>query len=237
MVDFTKQVVIVTGATGNVGQATAQAFYQNGARLVLVSRNETRLATLFADMVAAGVCLCVPADLTDADAVATMVEKVKEVYGRIDVLCNIAGGFTMGPPVHETPPETWDFMLDLNARSVFLTSRAVVPVMLAQQRGKIVNIASRAALAGRPRMAPYSIAKSAVIRLTESMAAELKDQGINVNCILPDTIDTPQNRAAMPNADFSKWVTPKSLAEVILFLASSEASPIHGAMLPVYGRA
>jgi NAD(P)-dependent dehydrogenase (short-subunit alcohol dehydrogenase family) len=121
--------------------------------------------------------------------------------------------------------------------SVFLTSRAIVPVMLEQGRGKIVNISSRAGLAGRPYMAPYSVAKSAVIRLTESLAAELKDQGINVNCLLPDTIDTPQNRQATPNADFSKWVTPQAIANVILFLASSEANPIHGALLPVYGRA
>lgn len=237
MIDFTKQVVIITGATGNVGQAAARAFRERGARLVLAGRSWEKLEATFPDLAATGDCLFAVVDVTDVESVEAMAGTVVDAYGRIDVLCNVAGGFQMGPPVHETPLKTWDFMLNLNAKSVFLTSRAVVPVMLEQGRGKIVNIASRAGLAGRPYMAAYSVAKSAVIRLTESMAAELKNLGINVNCILPDTIDTPQNRQAMPQADFSKWVTPQAIANVFLFLASSEANPIHGALLPVYGRA
>ncbi|HID50465.1 MAG TPA: SDR family oxidoreductase [Anaerolineae bacterium] len=236
MIDFTKQVVIITGATGNVGQAAAHAFRERGARLVLAGRSWQKLEATFPDLAAAGECLFVVADVTDAESVEALAGAAVGEYDRIDVLCNIAGGFQMGPPLHETSLKTWDFMLNLNAKSVFLTSRAVVPIMLEQGRGKIVNISSRAGLVGRPYMAPYSAAKSAVIRLTESLAAELKDQGINVNCLLPDTIDTPQNRQAMPNADFSKWVTPQAIADVILFLASSEANPIHGALLPVYGR-
>jgi NAD(P)-dependent dehydrogenase (short-subunit alcohol dehydrogenase family) len=127
-------------------------------------------------------------------------------------------------------------MLNLNARSVFFTSRAVVPHMLAQQSGKIVNIASRAALEGKAKMGAYSVAKTAVVRLTESMAAELRGEGINVNCIIPDTIDTPENRQAMPKADFSKWVSPADLANVIVYLASAASSNLHGALVPVYGR-
>jgi NAD(P)-dependent dehydrogenase (short-subunit alcohol dehydrogenase family) len=108
--------------------------------------------------------------------------------------------------------------------------------MLAQQSGKIVNIASRAALEGKAKMGAYSVAKTAVVRLTESMAAELRGQGINVNCIIPDTIDTPENRQAMPKADFSKWVSPADLANVIVYLASAASSNLHGALVPVYGR-
>jgi NAD(P)-dependent dehydrogenase (short-subunit alcohol dehydrogenase family) len=111
----------------------------------------------------------------------------------------------------------------------------VIPHMLDQHSGKIVNISSRAGLEGKKNSAAYAAAKSAVIRLTESMSAELKASGINVNCILPGTIDTPQNRAEMPKADFDRWVTPEALASVILFLASGEARAVHGAALPVYG--
>jgi NAD(P)-dependent dehydrogenase (short-subunit alcohol dehydrogenase family) len=164
------------------------------------------------------------------------VGKVMQHYGRIDVLANIAGGFTMGPPVHETDEKTWDFMLNLNAKTAFLTCRAVVPQMLAAGGGKIINVGARAGLQGSAKMAPYIVSKSAVIRLTESLAAELKHKGINVNCILPGTIDTPANRESMPNADFEKWVPPSDLASVILFLASPVAKAVQGAAVPVYGR-
>jgi NAD(P)-dependent dehydrogenase (short-subunit alcohol dehydrogenase family) len=151
------------------------------------------------------------------------------------VLVNIAGGFRMGTPVHETPQETWDFMMDLNARTVLNTARAVIPHMLQQGRGRVINTAARNALEGAARMAAYTASKSAVVRLTESMAAELKMKGINVNCILPGTIDTPENREAMPNAKHERWVAPEAIADVILFLASPAARALHGASIPVYG--
>ena len=154
---------------------------------------------------------------------------------RIDVLCNIAGGFRMGQPVHETSDETWDLMLGLNAKSVINCARAVVPGMLAAGRGKIINVAALAGLAGKANMGAYIASKSAVIRLTESMSAELRDKGINVNCILPSIIDTPQNRADMPKADPRRWVAPEALADVVLFLASDAARAIHGASIPVNG--
>ena len=128
------------------------------------------------------------------------------------------------------------FLSNLNAKSTFLVCKAVIPHMLTRQSGKIVNVAARAALAGKAKMAPYIVSKSAIVRLTESMAAELKDDGINVNCVLPGTIDTPPNRANMPTADFDKWVKPEALADVILFLASVYAQAVTGAAVPVYGR-
>jgi NAD(P)-dependent dehydrogenase (short-subunit alcohol dehydrogenase family) len=126
-------------------------------------------------------------------------------------------------------------MLNLNARTVFIASSAVIPAMLAQGRGKIISVSSRAALKGGGKSAAYSVSKSAVLRLTESMSAELKGSGINVNCVLPGTIDTPQNREAMPKADTSRWVKPEALADVILFLASDAARAVHGVAVPVYG--
>src|SRR5437773_926737 len=167
---------------------------------------------------------------------ASMAPAVAGVrFPGIDVLCNIAGGFRMGHPVHETPENIWELMLDLNASSVINVARAVVPKMLAAGRGKIVNVGAVAGLAGKANMGAYSAAKSAVIRLTESMSAELRDGGINVNCILPSVIDTPQNRADMPGADPRRWVAPEALADVILFLASDAARAIHGAAIPVTG--
>jgi NAD(P)-dependent dehydrogenase (short-subunit alcohol dehydrogenase family) len=151
------------------------------------------------------------------------------------VLANLAGGFRMGEPVHSTSDATWNFLLDLNARTLLHAVRAVVPRMLAQGGGKIVNVGAFAAQRGAAQMGAYVAAKSAVIRLTETLAAELREKNINVNCVLPTIIDTPENRAAMPKADPGRWVAPADLANVIAFLASDAARAIHGAALPVAG--
>lgn len=234
MFDFSDRVVVVTGATGNLGGAVARAFGDAGAKMALVDRADGRLQRRFPDMADESSYLFVNSvDLTDPASVLKMADETIKHFGRIDVLVNTAGGYRAGSPVHETPIETWDFMLNLNARSVFLTSRAVIPCMLRQGYGKIISVAARAAEQGRANMAAYSVSKSAVIRLTESMAAELKDMSINVNCVLPGTIDTPANRQAMPNADYSRWVKPEIVAEVILFLASDSARTLNGASIPV----
>jgi NAD(P)-dependent dehydrogenase (short-subunit alcohol dehydrogenase family) len=236
MFDFSDRVVIVTGAAGNLGSVVARAFQAAGARLVLVDRAPDRLPRLFPELAnSPDHFLATAVDLTDADAVAGMAEETVRRLGRIDVLVNAAGGYRGGTAVHETPLQTWDLMLNLNARSVFIASGAVIPAMVEQGTGKIVSVAARAALKGGRSMGPYSASKSAVVRLTESMSAELKKSGINVNCVLPGTIDTPQNRASMPKADTSRWVAPEALADVILFLASDTARAVHGAAVPVYG--
>jgi NAD(P)-dependent dehydrogenase (short-subunit alcohol dehydrogenase family) len=236
MFDLTDRVVIVTGAAGSLGNAVARAFRAAGARLVLVDRDLDRLTSLFQDLAGSdGCCLAAPVDLTDEVAVKAMVDETLNRFGRIDVLVNVAGGYRGGTLVHETPLATWDFLLSLNARTVYIASSAVIPAMLRQGSGKIVNVAARAALQGSARQGAYSASKSAVMRLTEAMAAELKKDGINVNCVMPSTIDTPENRAAMPKADTSRWVQPEALADVILFLASDAARAVHGAAIPVYG--
>ncbi len=231
--DFKGKVAVVTGAAGSLGQAVVAAFAQSGARVVCADRAEDRLQELYRD---APDYLPLAVDLTHEASVNDMVTRTVGQLGRIDILCNVAGGFRMGPPLHETPVETWEFMMDLNARSVFLASRAVLPQMIAQGQGRIVSVAARAAAQPKGRMAPYCASKAAVVTLTESLAAEHKHSGINVNCILPGTIDTPQNRKDMPDADFSKWVPPQALADVIAFLASDGARCVTGAAIPVYGQ-
>jgi NAD(P)-dependent dehydrogenase (short-subunit alcohol dehydrogenase family) len=236
MFDFSGQVVMVTGGVGNLGSATARAFLAAGAKVVPVDRSQDRLEDTFSDLVGSpDHYLAGSVDLADPTSAQAAVDETIRHLGRIDVLVNTVGGYRAGNPLHATPLDTLDFMINLNVRTLFIISQAVIPHMLEQGSGKIVNISSRAGLEGKKNSAAYAAAKSAVIRLTESMSAELKTSGINVNCILPGTIDTPQNRAEMPKADFSRWVAPEAIAKVIMFLASQEAQPIHGAALPVYG--
>jgi NAD(P)-dependent dehydrogenase (short-subunit alcohol dehydrogenase family) len=237
MFDFSTRVAVVTGAAGNLGSAVARKLREAGAQLVLVDHQPDRLPRLYPDLAdAPDHFLATGVDLTNAGAVEGMVSEALACLGRIDLLVNAAGGWRGGTPLHETPLETWDLLMDLNARSVFLTCRAVVPAMLERGYGKIVNVAARSGLSGDARNGVYAASKSAVIRLTESLAAELRHKGLNVNCVLPGTIDTPQNREAMPKADPSRWVPPEAIADVILFLASDAAWPVNGAAVPVYGR-
>ena len=234
MYDFRSQVAIVTGAAGNLGLTVARLFHEAGARLALVDISLDRLRSEpWQDARDVGLF---KADLTDADQVNRLVEQIRKQFQKIDILTNIAGGFRMGPHVHETPVDDWNFMLDMNAKSAFLMCRAVVPHMLEGGKGKIVNVAARAALEGKAKMAPYCVSKAAVITLTQSLSAECRQKNINVNCILPGTIDTPQNRADMPASDFGKWVPTEQLANEILHLCSEQAAGVTGAAVPVYGK-
>jgi len=230
--DFAGKVALITGGNGNLGRAVARVFFDAGATVVVTDRRAD-FTLPFADAeraVAEG-----GVDVTQAESVNALVARVRERFGQVDVLVNTVGGYRAGQPVPETALETWDFLWDLNLRSTLNTCRAVVPVMLARRQGKIINVAAAAAFQGQANSAAYAASKSAVARLTESLAAEVKRQGVNVNAVAPSVIDTPQNRAAMPNADFSLWVTPEALARVIAFLASEAAAPLHGVVLPVYG--
>lgn len=237
MFDFSNRVVLVAGASGNVGQAVARGFHAAGANLVLLDRATDRLSQLFPELAGSPDHLLLGSvDVNEAESVEGAVQSSLERFGRIDVLANTVGGYRAGSPVHETPLDTWDFMLNLNARTAFILSRAVVPHMLTGGSGKIVHVAARAALAGSAKAAAYSASKAAIVRLVESLAAELRQENINANCVLPGTIDTPQNRESMPKADHSRWVAPEAIADVILFLASDAARAVNGAAVPVYGR-
>jgi len=230
--EFEGRTVLITGAAGNLGRAVGGAFGALGANLVLVDR---RREDLDVHGSAGPRCLLAAADLLSLGEVQAAVDSALGRFGRVDVLCNIAGGFRMGEPVHECPDETFDFLFNINAKSLLHSVRAVVPQMISNGGGKVVNIGAFGAQKGAAYMGAYSASKSAVIRLTEAMAAELRDKGINVNCVLPTIIDTPENRSAMPDADPARWVSTHDLAQVIVFLASDGARALHGASLPVTG--
>jgi NAD(P)-dependent dehydrogenase (short-subunit alcohol dehydrogenase family) len=236
--DLDGKVVVVTGAAGNLGRAVVAAFARAGAALALLDRDEAGLAAAARAAAAAPRLLAVPVDALDAAAMAAAAERIARELGRVDALCNLIGGFRMGDPVHATPAEVWRLMMDLNAGSLLNAARAFVPSILAAGNGgKLVNVAAAAAARGAAGMGAYSASKAAVVRLTESMSAELRGAGVNVNCVMPTTMDTPQNRAAMPEAEPREWVTPEAVADVILFLCSDAARAVHGAAIPVSGRA
>ncbi len=236
MSEFEDRVVVISGAAGNLGRAVSDAFASSGAKLALFDRQPGRLQRVYSHLAKDPSHLLIETvDMTDPDSVEDSFRQVIEKYGQVHVLINTVGGFRGGSPIHETSPEDWGFTFDLNLRSVFLSCRAAVPHMIQNGGGKIVNIGARPGLKGAANSGAYSGAKSAVIRLTESLSEELKDHGINANCVLPGHLDTPENREKTPQEDFSRWVAPSAVAQVILFLASEAADTVHGAAIPAYG--
>lgn len=234
--DTKHRTVVVTGAAGNLGRAVASAFAAQGANLVLIDLKREALAAAYGDENSEGEQrLFLATNLLEQEEVNLAVTAAMQRFGRIDVLCNLAGGFRMGDAVHESSDQNWDFLFNINSRTLLHTSRAIVPCMLAAGGGKIINVGAFAAQKGQAQMGLYTAAKSVVIRLTESMAAELRTKNINVNCVLPTILDTPENRTAMPNANPANWVAPEALADVVVFLASDAARAVHGAALPVAG--
>jgi NAD(P)-dependent dehydrogenase (short-subunit alcohol dehydrogenase family) len=229
---FANRTVMITGAAGHLGRAVAEHFAHQDARLVLLDRH---LDALGAVAVSAGDRLPIECDLLDAPQCRQAVAAAVERFGRIDALCHLAGGFRMGQAVHETTDATWDLLFDLNARSFVNIGRAIVPHLIERGGGRIVTVGAASAQKGLASMGAYCASKSSLIRLTEAMSAELRERRVNVNCVLPTIIDTPDNRAAMPDVDPARWVSPAALAEVIAFLVSDAARAIHGAALPVPG--
>src|SRR5262249_55217232 len=176
-----------------------------------------------------------PLDITDGSACRNLVDGITARYGRIDVLVNTVGAYAGGKPLWETEPKVFQLMLNLNLQSGFNMARAVVPAMLKQKAGNIVNIAAKAAFDHAAGAAAYAASKSAALALFDCLAQDLKGSGVRVNSILPSIIDTEANRKAMPDADFSKWPKPEDIAEVVLFLCSDQAKVVHGAAVPLYG--
>ncbi|MDZ3824546.1 MAG: SDR family oxidoreductase, partial [Pseudoxanthomonas sp.] len=225
--------VLITGAAGALGRAAAQAFHARGDRLCLVDREGDALATV-ADALSPD-CLACVADVCDGDAMARAVEAAVQRFGRLDALVHVAGGFEMGEASHAISRESWQRMMDLNAWSFVVCAGAAVPALRAAGGGRIVAVTARAAARGEAHKGAYVAAKSALQRLVESLSAELRGEGIAVNSIAPSLIDTPANRAAMPDADHARWVSTDALAGCLLFLASEAARDVHGQHLVVDG--
>jgi NAD(P)-dependent dehydrogenase (short-subunit alcohol dehydrogenase family) len=215
--------VVITGAAGTLGQATAALARRQGAHVIGLDVIESGSV--------AHVDEYLSVDLLDRDATRASLEAL----GDIDVLINIAGGFAMGDDAFDPASEQWDQMFRINVDTMRHATMAAVPLLLARGGGAIVNIGALGALSGQAAMSAYCCAKSCVMKLTESLSEELRHKGVNVNAVLPSIIDTPPNRAGMPDADFSQWVSPEQLASVICFLASPAAGAIHGALVPVRG--
>lgn len=235
--DFADQVFIVTGAAGNVGSALTRLLLTRGARGVVgVDARAEALEPAQLGLSDATRYAALPVtDLADAAAAAAMVSDAIARFGRLDGLAQTVGGFAMAP-FEEQDAAMWSRMLHVNLLTTASAFRAAVPALRRAGRGSLVAIGAIAALGAPAGMAAYAAAKSAVLRLVESAAQELKAEGIRANAVLPGTIDTPQNRAAMPGADPSRWVTPAQVAAAMAFLLSEDAAGVTGALLPVTGR-
>ena len=233
---FSGQVILVAGGTGGLGRAVSQAFLDEEATVVVTYRKHEEFAAVEH---AAGMSrerlVGTEVDVTDDAAVGRCVRDLLARYGQLDVLVNTVGTYTGGAPLWQMEAAVLDRLLALNLRAGFVLARAVVPTMLKQHGGTIVNIASRAAVEHAAGAAGYAASKAAALALMDSLAADVKGTGVRVNSVLPSTIDTEANRKAMPTADSAHWPKPEDIARVILFLCSDDAKVIHGAAIPVYG--
>jgi NAD(P)-dependent dehydrogenase (short-subunit alcohol dehydrogenase family) len=229
---FSRKVIIVTGAAGNVGSALARLLAARGAHVAAVDTLKDQLDTVVGSLEGSGHLALSEYDLTDSVASAALVARVQSTHGRLDGVGTTVGGFAMAK-LADAGLDQWDAMFSLNVKTTWNIYRAAAPVLKAAGGGSLVGIGSVAGLHGSSQMAPYAATKSAVLRLTESLADELRPDRIRVNAVLPTTIDTPQNRAAMPSADTTRWVKPTEVAEAMLFLLSDAASGVTGALLQV----
>jgi NAD(P)-dependent dehydrogenase (short-subunit alcohol dehydrogenase family) len=217
--------VIVTGANGTLGRAVVRTALRYGANVAALDLSFDGAPPAAANERREVV------DLSDK----TATDRCFAALSPIHALFNVAGGFAMGARAYEIASPEWDAMFKINVATTQNAIHAAVPLFLNQGRGSIVNVGAMSAREGQANMSAYCAAKSVVMRLTESLSKELRAQGVNVNAVLPSIIDTPRNRLDMPDADFSKWVKPEDLANVICFLGSDAAVAIHGALIPVVG--
>jgi NAD(P)-dependent dehydrogenase (short-subunit alcohol dehydrogenase family) len=217
--------IVITGAAGALGQAVAQHFLAAGHALALLDQDEQRLRSVFGNPPRSLLCA---ADVTSPDSVRAVIAQVAQAHGRIDALVHVAGGFEMGEGVHQITRASWDRLMNLNAWSFVNLTQAVVPVMQQQGGGRIVAVSAAAAREGQALKGAYCAAKSALQRLVESLSHEVRAQGIAVNSVAPTTLDTPANRAAMPDADRSAWVSLDAAAQAISFLSTPAGAAVHG---------
>jgi NAD(P)-dependent dehydrogenase (short-subunit alcohol dehydrogenase family) len=228
------RTVVVAGGTGALGASVSRAFIASGARAIATYVKQAEYDAL-SKQVGAGL-IGVPLDVTDEAAVAKFVAEAESKYGAIDALVIAVGGYVGGKQLWETDTATYNLMLSLNLRAAFVMARAILPGMIRQNRGAVVNVASKAGYGHSAGAAIYAASKAGVMALFNSLAEEVKPYNINVNSIVPSIMDTPSNRREMPKANFNIWPKTDDIAKVIVYLCSDEARVIHGAEVPVYGK-
>jgi NAD(P)-dependent dehydrogenase (short-subunit alcohol dehydrogenase family) len=236
--EFNDKVALVAGGTGALGREIATAFLRAGARVAVTYRQREEFDGLVAAIAPADAARLegIATDVTDTKAASAVVEELIAEHARLDILVNAVGGYAGGKNIWEDEPATYERMMALNLQSGFTLARAVLPAMIRQNRGWIVNVASRAGYGHSPGASLYSASKAGALAFFDSLADEVKPYAINVNSIVPSIFDTPANRKAMPAADPARWPKPEEIAQVVLFLCSPLARVIHGAAVPVYGR-
>lgn len=235
-ISFSGEVVLVAGGTGGLGRSVSLAFLREGAHVVVTYRKEKEFASL--NDAAASDASALEGhlvDVTDETATACFISGVLSRHGKLDAVVNTIGGYAGGIKLWDLESKVLDTMLNLNLRSGFTLAHAVLPTMLKQGHGSIVNVAAKAAVDHGAGAAAYAASKAAAVALFDSLAEDTRGTGVRVNSILPSIIDTPANRNAMPGSDFAVWPKPEDIAQVILFLSSDMAASIHGASIPVYG--
>lgn len=224
------RTVIITGAQGGLGNFVTNRFLQAGDTVLGASRSIQQSDFASSNFVA------VPTDFSDFGSVQKLAQLAVDRFQRIDVIVHVAGAFAGGSPLHETDENTWARMRDQNLTSAYLFAKAVIPHMRKARSGRLIAVGSKAAEQAHANIGAYVIFKSALVTLVKTLAIENASHGITASIVLPGTMDTPANRAAMPNVDPETWVPPADVANTIFWLASDEASQVNGAAIPVSGR-
>jgi NAD(P)-dependent dehydrogenase (short-subunit alcohol dehydrogenase family) len=231
------RTVLITGVTSDLGAVVAAVMAETGARLALTSRRQGALEEVVAGLgLPQEQILVMAADLADTQEVAALMQAIEARWGGVDILLNCVGGWMGGQRIAETSDEGWERALAANLHAVFRINRAVLPHMAEQGWGRIVNVSGRAAESPGANQVGYNVAKAGVVALTQSVAAEYRRRGVAANVILPSIIDSPANRANMPNADPARWVRPQEIAEMMRFLCTEAGGSLNGASIPMYGQ-
>jgi NAD(P)-dependent dehydrogenase (short-subunit alcohol dehydrogenase family) len=230
--NFSNKVVLITGGTGAFGRTLVKRFLDTGAKTIASFRNETEAVKL--KRVNPQVEI-IKLDISSEKEILKAIPILIRKFAKIDILVNTVGGYLGGKNVTQLGEGEWETMMNLNLKSAFLISKHVIPIMKSGNGGKIIHVSSKTGLKSDGYDSAYAASKAALIRFVESISLEFREDKISINCILPTTIDTEANRRAMPNADFSKWLSSEDLANVVLFLSSSDSKVINGAAVQTYG--
>lgn len=234
--NITDKVILITGATGGLGTPVTAVLHAAGARVVVSYGSSASLAKLEKNLkIKAGTLPAIQADVSQTASVQALVEETLRREGRIDALVNLVGGFAGGVPVVDTSESDWQQMQELNLTAAFRLCKAVLPAMCSRNSGRIVMVAAQGGLRGTTGLSAYAAAKAGLINLIQTVAAECREYGVSANVLVPGIIDTPANRAAMPDADTSSWVKPEAMAEVIRFLCSDAGGAVNGSALQLTG--